>query len=52
MQTGNGPTRGSFKFEKKFGDFKNIPDQSLVPRRSQAFKENYKLKKKQPEETI
>ena len=31
---------------------KNIPDQSLVPRRSQAFKENYKLKKKQPEETI
>ena len=33
-------------------DFKNIPDQSLVPRRSQAFKENYKLKKKQPEETI
>ena len=52
MQTGNGPTRGSFEFDKKIGDFENIPDQSLVPRCSQAFEEKRKLKNKQPEETI
>ena len=48
MQTGNGPTRASFEVEKKLGGLEKIPNQSLVPRRSQAFEENCKLKKKQP----
>ena len=30
----------------------NIPNQSLVPRRSQAFEENRKLNKKQPEDPL
>ena len=38
MQKGNGPTRALFEVEKKFGGLENIPNQSLVPRRSQAFK--------------
>ena len=46
MQTENRPTKPSFESEKKFGDLENIPNQSLVPRRSQAFEENRKLKKK------
>ena len=46
MQTENRPTKASVEVEKKFGDLENIPNQSLVPRRSQAFEENRKLKKK------
>ena len=46
MQTENRPTKTSLEVEKKFGDLENIPNQSLVPRRSQAFEENRKLKKK------
>ena len=38
IQTGNGPTRAS-------RDLENIQNQSLVPRRSQAFEENRNLKK-------
>ena len=52
MQTENRPTKASFEVEKKFGDLENIPNQSLVPRRSQAFEENCKLKKKQPEDPL
>ena len=52
MQTGNGPTRTSFEIEMKFGALENVPNQSLVPRRSQAFEENRKLKKKQPEDSL
>ena len=52
MQTENRPTKASFEVEKKFGDLENIPNQSLVPRLSQAFEENGKLKKKQPEDPL
>ena len=52
MQTGKGPTRASFEVEKKFGGLENIPNQSLVPRRSKAFEENRKMKKKQPEDPL
>ena len=52
MQTENRPTKASLEVEKKFGDLENIPNQSLVPRRSQAFEENGKLKKKQPEDPL
>ena len=38
-QTGNGPTRASFEVEKKFGGLENIPNQYLVPHRSQVFEE-------------
>ena len=51
MQTGNGP-KVSFEVEKKFGGLENIPNQSLVPRRPQAFEENRKLKNKQPEDPL
>ena len=40
MQTENRPTRASFEVEKKFGSLENIPNQSPVPRCSQAFEEN------------
>ena len=46
MQTENRPTNASFEAEKKFGGLENIPNQSLVPRRSQTFEENRELKKK------
>ena len=52
MQKGNGPTRASFEAEKKFRGLENIPNQSVVPRRSQAFEENRKLNKKQPEDPL
>ena len=52
MQTENRPTRLSFEVEKKFWDLENIPNQSLVPRRSQTFEENHKLKKKKPENPL
>ena len=52
MQTENRPTRASFEVEKKFGSLENIPNQSLVPHCSQAFEENRKLKKKQPEDPL
>ena len=52
MQTGNGSTRASFEVEMEFGGLENILNQSLVPRRSQAFEENRKLKKKQPEDSL
>ena len=52
MQTGNGPRRASFEVEKTFWGLENIPNQSLSPRRSQAFEENRKLKKKQPEDPL
>ena len=52
MQTENRPTKVSFEAEKKFGDLENIPNQSLVSRRLQAFEENCKLKKKQPEDPL
>ena len=52
MQTENRPTRASFEVEKKFGSLENISNQSLVPRCSQAFEENRKLKKKQPEDSL
>ena len=45
-------TSSSFEVEKKFWDLENILNQSLVPRRSQAFEENHKLKKKQPENPL
>ena len=37
METGNKPTRTSFEVEKEFGGLENVPNQSLVPRRSQAI---------------
>ena len=49
MQTGNGPTTASFEVEKKSRGLEKIPNQSLFPRRSKAFEENCKLKKKQIE---
>ena len=53
MQTGNRPTRTSFEVEKKFGGLENIPNHSLVPRRSKAINlKNLKLKKKQPENPL
>ena len=44
IQVENIPTRASFQIEKKFGSLENIPNQSLVPRGSQAFEENHKRK--------
>ena len=52
MQRRNGPTRESFEVEKKFGGLENIPNQSLVLCRSQAFEENHKREKKQPEDPL
>ena len=49
---GNRPKKASFDVEKKFGSLENLPKQSLVPRCSQAFGENRKLKKKQPEDPL
>ena len=52
MQTGNRPTKASFEVEQKFRSLENLPNQSLVPRCSQAFEEDRKLKKKQPEDSL
>ena len=52
MQKGDGLTKGSFEVEKKFRGLENIPNQSLVPRRSQAFEESRTLTKKQPEDPL
>ena len=52
VQKGDGPTKGSFEVEKKFRGLENIPNQSLVPRRSQAFEESRTLAKKQPEDPL
>ena len=37
MQSGNGPARASFEIKKKFGGLEIIPNQSLVPNRSQII---------------
>ena len=52
MQTENRPTRASFEVEERFRGLENIPNQSLVPRRSQTFEENHKLIKKQPVDSL
>ena len=52
MQTGNGPTRASFEVEEKYLGLENFPNKSLVPRRSQTFEENHKMKKKQLEDPL